>query len=165
MTTTSKDYQRVELVWPGKRTEVERIRLPFQVIERVNDVRRSRDGQAPMLRGATELPDWWPERLARNKLIWGDNKYVLASLLDGFSGKIDLIYIDPPFDTGDVSGSRFSLVSRQVDRILYARSRHSSNKSRTVTCGGGCGGGCSTSTIAWCSRRNFCRHLERSMST
>jgi adenine specific DNA methylase Mod len=38
----------------------------------------------------------------RNKLIWGDNKYVLASLLEeGFAGRINLIYIDPPFDTGD----------------------------------------------------------------
>ena len=38
MNGPSQDYDRVELVWPGKRTEVERVRLPFQVIERVNDV-------------------------------------------------------------------------------------------------------------------------------
>ncbi len=36
----------------------------------------------------------------KNKLIWGDNKYVMSSLLDKFAGKIDLIYIDPPFATG-----------------------------------------------------------------
>ena len=42
-----RDYDRVELVWPGKRTEVERVRLPFQTIERVNDARRSRGGQRP----------------------------------------------------------------------------------------------------------------------
>ena len=60
MNGPSQDYDRVELVWPGKRTEVERVRLPFQVIERVNDVRRSREGQAPMLTGATDVPDWWP---------------------------------------------------------------------------------------------------------
>jgi DNA modification methylase len=36
----------------------------------------------------------------RNKLIWGDNKLVMSSLLDQFAGKIDLIYIDPPFATG-----------------------------------------------------------------
>ena len=34
----------------------------------------------------------------RNRLIWGDNKLVMASLLKEFKGKIDLIYIDPPFD-------------------------------------------------------------------
>ena len=52
MADPPRDYDRVELVWPGKRTEVERVRLPFQVIERVNDARRSREGQAPMLTGA-----------------------------------------------------------------------------------------------------------------
>ena len=36
----------------------------------------------------------------RNLLIWGDNKLVMASLLKEFKGKIDLIYIDPPFDVG-----------------------------------------------------------------
>ena len=36
----------------------------------------------------------------RNRLIWGDNKLVLASLLAEFKGRVDLIYIDPPFDVG-----------------------------------------------------------------
>lgn len=36
----------------------------------------------------------------RNQLIWGDNKLVMASLLAEFKGKVDLIYIDPPFDVG-----------------------------------------------------------------
>ena len=33
-------------------------------------------------------------------MIWGDKKYVLPSLLAEFAGKVNLIYIDPPFDTG-----------------------------------------------------------------
>ncbi|HQI26424.1 MAG TPA: site-specific DNA-methyltransferase, partial [Candidatus Paceibacterota bacterium] len=36
----------------------------------------------------------------RNMLIWGDNKLVMASLLKEYKGRIDLIYIDPPFDVG-----------------------------------------------------------------
>ncbi|MEA1963988.1 MAG: DNA methyltransferase, partial [Candidatus Aerophobetes bacterium] len=36
----------------------------------------------------------------KNKLIWGDNKLVISSLLENFAGKINLIYIDPPFATG-----------------------------------------------------------------
>src|SRR4051812_13942403 len=36
----------------------------------------------------------------RNKLAWGDNKLVASSLLTEFGGKVDLVYIDPPFDTG-----------------------------------------------------------------
>ncbi len=119
MASPSQDYDRVELVWPGKRTEVERVRLPFQIIERVNDVRRSREGQAPMLTGAVDLPDWWPEGW-RNKLIWGDNKYVLASLLDQFAGQIDLIYIDPPFDTGADFSYRTTVGDQEVEKLPSA---------------------------------------------
>ena len=36
----------------------------------------------------------------RNRLIWGDNKAGHGSLLKDFRGKIDLIYIDLPFDVG-----------------------------------------------------------------
>jgi adenine-specific DNA-methyltransferase len=32
--------------------------------------------------------------------LWGDKKYVLPSLFPEFAGKVNLIYIDPPFDTG-----------------------------------------------------------------
>ena len=42
-----------------------------------------------------------------NKLIWGDNKLILASLKSGSlrkeideAGGLKLIYIDPPFDVG-----------------------------------------------------------------
>ena len=36
----------------------------------------------------------------RNMLIWRDNKLITASFLKDFKGKIDLIYIDPPFNVG-----------------------------------------------------------------
>lgn len=35
-----------------------------------------------------------------NKLFWGDNLQVLAHLLKEYRGRIDLIYIDPPFGAG-----------------------------------------------------------------
>lgn len=34
-----------------------------------------------------------------NKIFWGDNLQVMSHLLKQFRGKIDLIYIDPPFDS------------------------------------------------------------------
>lgn len=34
-----------------------------------------------------------------NKIYWGDNLQVMSHLLKEFRGKIDLIYIDPPFDS------------------------------------------------------------------
>lgn len=35
-----------------------------------------------------------------NKMIFGDNYFVLKNLLPNYKGKVDLIYIDPPFGTG-----------------------------------------------------------------
>lgn len=35
----------------------------------------------------------------RNKIYWGDNLQVMSHLLKVYRGKIDLIYLDPPFDS------------------------------------------------------------------
>lgn len=35
----------------------------------------------------------------RNKIFWGDNLQVMSHLLKQFRGKVDLIYIDPPYDS------------------------------------------------------------------
>ncbi len=104
------DITRTELVWPGKydengkRREVGRVSLPFQVIERVHESRATRE--VTKAKGMTLFDVWEGDSAEtfedgwRNKLIWGDNKLVMSSLLDQFAGKIDLIYIDPPFATG-----------------------------------------------------------------
>lgn len=34
-----------------------------------------------------------------NKIFWGDNLQVMSHLLKDFRGRVDLIYIDPPFDS------------------------------------------------------------------
>lgn len=89
----------VELIWDGKydkdgnkRAPV-RVALPFQTVETVNESAQDRQRSLELF-GAGREPEW------RNRLIWGDKKYVLPSLLPEFAGKVDLIYIDPPFDTG-----------------------------------------------------------------
>ena len=105
------EIKRTELVWPGKysdsgqRREIERVNLPFQVIERVNESRASRE--ATKERGATLFDVWESDEGDtfdtgwRNKLIWGDNLLVMSSLLEqGYAGKLKIIYIDPPFATG-----------------------------------------------------------------
>jgi adenine-specific DNA-methyltransferase len=35
----------------------------------------------------------------RNRIYWGDNLQVMSHLLKEFRGKVDLIYIDPPYDS------------------------------------------------------------------
>jgi DNA modification methylase len=97
------DITQPELVWPGKYDEhgnrvVNRgMALPFQVVETIKEGRASRAvGHTTDLFAAKPSgQDEW-----RNKLIWGDNQLVLASLMAEFAGKVDLIYIDPPFGTG-----------------------------------------------------------------
>ncbi len=88
------------LYWKDKRTDVDRIILPFQTIETINESRASREKQKAQSRGLVfEDQDKYGSNWY-NRLIWGDNKYIMASLLEEFAGKIDLIYIDPPFATG-----------------------------------------------------------------
>lgn len=82
------------LYWPEKRTEVDRVILPFQTVETINESKADRDELTLFRQMGEPAPGW------RNKLIWGDNKYIMASLLPEFAGKINLIYIDPPFATG-----------------------------------------------------------------
>lgn len=97
-----EEPSRVELVWPGKRREVDRVVLPFQCIEIVNESRATREAEKAMPLAKSFKANAAPGSSSawRNKLIWGDNKYVLGSLLDQYSGQVDLIYIDPPFATG-----------------------------------------------------------------
>ena len=96
---------KTELVWDGKYDEYGNRRevdiagcaMPLQKIETIDEP-RSRAAAV----GNLELFDKEKKRRDdfRNRLIWGDNKLVMASLLAEFKGKIDLIYIDPPFDVG-----------------------------------------------------------------
>jgi site-specific DNA-methyltransferase (adenine-specific)/adenine-specific DNA-methyltransferase len=78
------DYQKVEqakgrplLQWVGKKP-LESVQFyPAQETEVYGD------------KGAKDF----------NKLFWGDNLQVLSHLLKEYRGKVDLIYIDPPFDS------------------------------------------------------------------
>jgi adenine-specific DNA-methyltransferase len=98
------DITKPELVWPGKYDdEGNRVinrgaALPFQVVETIREGRATREpGNTADLFSYAKPSDGdnW-----KNKLIWGDNLLVMQSLLEQFAGKVDLIYIDPPFGTG-----------------------------------------------------------------
>jgi adenine-specific DNA-methyltransferase len=89
-----------ELVWEGKyidgkRQAPSRIALLFQTIETVNESAADRQRNLQLFSSGRDT-QW------RNRLIWGDKKYVLPSLLPELAGKVNLIYIDiyidPPFD-------------------------------------------------------------------
>lgn len=121
------EITKTELVWPGKYNgdgtlkDVPRVNLPFQVIETINESRASREAvkvQSMSLfdvyqgREGDTFEEGW-----KNKLVWGDNLLVMNSLLEKFAGKIDLIYIDPPFATG----IDFSFLTTLGDAVEVAK--------------------------------------------
>lgn len=72
---TIKGYP--ELRWTGKRPYESTQYYPAQLRERYGE----------------ETNGWI------NKIFWGDNLQVMSHLLKEYRGEIDLIYIDPPFDS------------------------------------------------------------------
>ena len=66
-----------ELRWTGKRAFKSSQYYPAQLRERYGE----------------EINGW------SNKIFWGDNLQVMGHMLDKYRGKVDLIYIDPPFDS------------------------------------------------------------------
>jgi adenine-specific DNA-methyltransferase len=103
---------RTELVWEGKyddygrrrEVNVAELSMPMQRIETVDEPRSRAEAEG-------QLPLWERQKHKvreqegayvgwRNRLIWGDNKLVIASLIAELKGCVDLIYIDPPFDVG-----------------------------------------------------------------
>jgi len=120
-----------ELIWEGKydaegrKVAPLRISLPFQSVETVNESAQERQKSLDFFEA--ERPNDW-----RNRLIWGDNKYVLSALREDLSGQVDLIYIDPPFATGQdfsvqahVGGAEFvkepSVIERRAYRDTWGR--------------------------------------------
>jgi adenine-specific DNA-methyltransferase len=96
---------KTELVWEGKYDEYGNRRevdiagcaMPLQKIESIDEPRRAAAAEGQL--GLFEQQKLHQDDF-RNRLVWGDNKLVMASLLKEFRGKVDLIYIDPPFDVG-----------------------------------------------------------------
>ena len=98
------ESKQVELTWNGKSDEVTNVVLPFQIIEQIDEPRNE---EVKMAQGSFDFASGRQMTGWANKLIWGDNKYILSSLKNGpmreeieKEGGIKLIYIDPPFDVG-----------------------------------------------------------------
>ena len=117
----------VELTWKGKydadgrKRAPLRIALPFQTVETIDESAQERQRSPEQMFSREDGEGEW-----RNRLIWGDKRYVLPSLLDEFAGKVNLIYIDPPFATGDdfsvqvqVDGQEFTKEPSVIEQIAY----------------------------------------------
>lgn len=99
---------KTELVWEGKYDEYGARRpvrlpttpLPLQRIETIDEPRDRAHAVQGNLFDVERFTRTAHRDDFRNRLIWGDNKLAMASLLTEFRGQVDLIYIDPPFDVG-----------------------------------------------------------------
>ncbi|MBQ6007040.1 MAG: site-specific DNA-methyltransferase [Kiritimatiellae bacterium] len=94
------------LKWDGKRPFTGTQYFPAQEKERHGD----------------EGPDGW-----MNRIYWGDNLQVMSHLLKEFRGKVNLIYIDPPFDSKADYKKKISLRGKKVE------SDHSSFEDKQYT--------------------------------
>lgn len=96
-----------ELRWTGKRPYRSTQYYPAQLRERYGD----------------EKDNWI------NKIFWGDNLQVMSHMLKEYRGKVQLIYIDPPFDSkaqykktikvksNDISNDMMSFEEKQYNDI------------------------------------------------
>ena len=95
----------------------------------------------PMLRWAGKRPftstQFYPAQLKEqhgeeaegwfNKIFWGDNLQVMSHLLKEYRGKVDLIYIDPPYDSKADYKKRIKLKGKQVtnDHMSFEEKQYS----------------------------------------
>ncbi len=125
-----KNSDQVDLSWNGKSSDVTNVVLPFQVIEQIDEP-RNEDFQ--FNQGVIDFDTGRQQKGWMNKLIWGDNKYILSSLKNGpmrreieNEGGLKLIYIDPPFDVGadfsmniEIGDSNYQKKPNVLEHIAY----------------------------------------------
>lgn len=124
--------QRLELTWIGKEN---RPRLEPRIL--LEDASKSHHAARRV--SENDLFD--------NRLIFGDNLLALKALEQEFAGKVKCIYIDLPFNPGDMfehydDGVEHSLwLSQMRDRLIILRNllcAERSHKSRLADAGGEC---------------------------
>ena len=93
-----------ELEWKGKRPFRSTQYYPAQLKETYGE----------------EVDGW------TNKIYWGDNLQVMSHLLKTYRGKIDLIYIDPPFDSKADYKKKIELKGKKVesDRTAFEEKQY-----------------------------------------
>jgi adenine-specific DNA-methyltransferase len=62
----------------------------------------------------------------RNRIYWGDNLQIMSHLLKGYRGKMDLVYIDPPFDSKADYKKRIQLRGKAIanDQTVFEEKQY-----------------------------------------
>jgi len=90
------DFQTAEVVIPNPKRDIDQLPLSFK------------DGK---------ITDTEIDKQNMNRLIWGDNLLAMQALLaSGYEGKINLIYIDPPFDSKADYSHKITLGENEITK-------------------------------------------------
>jgi adenine-specific DNA-methyltransferase len=105
------EFQTAELVIPNA-AQANQFNLPLfnQPQAGVTSLFPGQIGELPL--GGQDI-----DKSQMNRLIWGDNLLAMQALLaQGYAGKIDLIYIDPPFLSSADYNFQLSVEGKQIDK-------------------------------------------------
>lgn len=96
-----ESHGRAMLSWAGKQRPAPVPVVEARLIEIVDPRRELPLAQTEAQPALASQPDSFFGQALPNVLYYGDNRTVLAHLLaHGWAGKVKLVYIDPPFDSG-----------------------------------------------------------------
>ncbi|GCL47838.1 adenine specific DNA methylase-N end [Microcystis aeruginosa NIES-3787] len=132
MSENRRKKDSAKLVWDTKPKRAPNPRdIEFQTAEIVIPNPQKAQGNLPLLAvpqsgltslfpgqmGELPLGGFDIDKTKMNRLIWGDNLLAMQALLaQGYAGKIDLIYIDPPFLSSADYSFQLSIEGKQVDK-------------------------------------------------
>ncbi len=132
MSENRRKKDSAKLVWDTKPKRAPNPRdIEFQTAEIVIPNPQKAQGNLPLLAvpqsgltslfpgqmGELPLGGFDIDKTKMNRLIWGDNLLAMQALLaQGYAGKIDLIYIDPPFLSSADYSFQLSIEDKQVTK-------------------------------------------------
>lgn len=116
------EFQTAEIVVPNPKQDQGNLDFPLLAKPQagLTSLFPGQNGELPL--GGFEL-----DKTQMNRLIWGDNLLAMQALLSqGYAGKIDLIYIDPPFLSSadysfqiSVEGTKVEKEASIIERLAY----------------------------------------------
>ncbi|MBD2160934.1 site-specific DNA-methyltransferase [Limnothrix sp. FACHB-1083] len=116
------EFQTAEIVIPNPQEAQGSLNLPLFAVPQAGVTSLFPDAMGELPLGGQEI-----DKTQMNRLIWGDNLLAMQALLaQGYAGKIDLIYIDPPFlSSADysfqftVEGEEITKEASIIERLAY----------------------------------------------
>jgi adenine-specific DNA-methyltransferase len=116
------EFQTAEIVIPNPQEAQGSLNLPLFAVPQAGMTSLFPEAVGELPLGGLEI-----DKTQMNRLVWGDNLLAMQALLaQGYAGKVDLIYIDPPFlSSADysfqltVEGQNIDKEASIIERLAY----------------------------------------------